>query len=295
MAVKLITTIRRYVGATADSKPTSVPIGSTYLDRQTGILYVTYDGTNWAEWDRMTQLAAGEDHVGEVGGAAAKLTASITRPTGATPYSALDVCAAATIAVTGTASGSGGHVRLAVAAHSIVTGQAVTIAAVGGTVEANGNWIATYVDSTHIEIPVAYINAWTSAGTIQPMITLLGVGRINGGSIWIDGFRRCTNDPNDIVAHRLWFYILQPTQPADNAVFTLLWANVLKRAKYVDLPAMATEGAGSDCMMSENITDRLHIQCDVNDMALFVIDEVRAAYTPTTATLVDYIFNVSKD
>lgn len=56
MTVRLETTIKRYAGDTADTKPTSVPVGSTYLDRQTGALWVCYDGTNWAQWDKLLSL-----------------------------------------------------------------------------------------------------------------------------------------------------------------------------------------------------------------------------------------------
>jgi hypothetical protein len=31
----------------ADTKPTTVPIGSTFLEYDTNILFITYDGTNW--------------------------------------------------------------------------------------------------------------------------------------------------------------------------------------------------------------------------------------------------------
>jgi hypothetical protein len=42
-----ITTVNRYVGLAADSKPTGVPVGSTFWAYDTNIEYVTYDGTNW--------------------------------------------------------------------------------------------------------------------------------------------------------------------------------------------------------------------------------------------------------
>ena len=48
MTVILISTPKAYIGDTADAKPTSVSVGSTYYDRQTGLDYITYDGTNWA-------------------------------------------------------------------------------------------------------------------------------------------------------------------------------------------------------------------------------------------------------
>ncbi|MDO8704072.1 MAG: hypothetical protein Q7J84_03920 [Sulfuricaulis sp.] len=58
MTVKLETTIQRFIGDTADSKPTGVRVGSTYLDRQTSILYTTYDGTNWVAKSTIAKLAA---------------------------------------------------------------------------------------------------------------------------------------------------------------------------------------------------------------------------------------------
>ena len=41
----------KYIGLAADTKPTeakegAIP-GSTFFEHDTGVLYVTYDGTNW--------------------------------------------------------------------------------------------------------------------------------------------------------------------------------------------------------------------------------------------------------
>ncbi len=41
--------IRKYLGASTDSKPTSVPVGSTFYEYNTGDTYISYDGTNWAK------------------------------------------------------------------------------------------------------------------------------------------------------------------------------------------------------------------------------------------------------
>ena len=49
MAVELIATIQRYVGLSTDTKPTGVPIGSEYLEYNSHVLYITYDGTNWVK------------------------------------------------------------------------------------------------------------------------------------------------------------------------------------------------------------------------------------------------------
>ncbi len=47
MAVILIDKTPHYVGAVGDAKPTSVPVGSTFLEYDTGQIHVNYDGTNW--------------------------------------------------------------------------------------------------------------------------------------------------------------------------------------------------------------------------------------------------------
>ena len=48
MAVKFIGTTQRYIGLAADSKPTGVPIGSTFFAYDSHVLFTTYDGTNWS-------------------------------------------------------------------------------------------------------------------------------------------------------------------------------------------------------------------------------------------------------
>lgn len=47
MAVYLIQNAETYIGASTDSKPTGVPIGSIFYEYNTYKRFVTYDGTNW--------------------------------------------------------------------------------------------------------------------------------------------------------------------------------------------------------------------------------------------------------
>ncbi len=49
MAVYEIGTIEKYLGLSSDTKPTGVPVGSTFLETDTKNLFVTYDGTNWSQ------------------------------------------------------------------------------------------------------------------------------------------------------------------------------------------------------------------------------------------------------
>ncbi len=42
-------THRSFIGLSSDSKPTTnIPVGSTFYEYDTGRLYISYDGTNWA-------------------------------------------------------------------------------------------------------------------------------------------------------------------------------------------------------------------------------------------------------
>jgi hypothetical protein len=40
--------IQTYIGSSADTKPTSVPVGSTFWEHDTDFEWVCYDGTNWS-------------------------------------------------------------------------------------------------------------------------------------------------------------------------------------------------------------------------------------------------------
>lgn len=85
-------------------------------------------------------------------------------------------------AVTGTASGTAGVVRLTVASTAnMTTGETRIVAGVGGTTEANGTHTITVVDATHVELDgTTYANSWTSGGTISDVYVS---GGLVGGSL----------------------------------------------------------------------------------------------------------------
>jgi hypothetical protein len=61
----------------------------------------------------------------------------------------------------------GGLIQITATAHGLVTGNSVTIAAVGGTVEANGNWIVTVITANTFDlVGSTFTNAYTSGGTV---------------------------------------------------------------------------------------------------------------------------------
>lgn len=86
--LKLGIPVIRYVGQSTDTKPTTVvssgaaspiPIGSTFLEYDTGQLYINYDGTNWKVKDIISikTLTHTEASVGT--GSTATLSANTSR------------------------------------------------------------------------------------------------------------------------------------------------------------------------------------------------------------------------
>jgi hypothetical protein len=81
--------------------------------------------------------------------------------------------AAPVVAVSGTASGTGGVVRLTVPSTlSFNTGDVVVVTGVGGTTEANGTWSIITVDATHISlVSSVFVHAFTSGGLVTNVTT----------------------------------------------------------------------------------------------------------------------------
>lgn len=71
------------------------------------------------------------------------------------------------LTVSGAANNGSGLIRLTVNSTSgVVTGNHATVSSVGGTTEANGVWIVTLVDATHIDLQGStFAHAYTSGGT----------------------------------------------------------------------------------------------------------------------------------
>lgn len=86
--------------------------------------------------------------------------------------------------VTGTAAGTAGRVRLAVASTAAwVTGSKVVVASIVGTTEANGNWVVNVIDATHVDlVGSTFANAWISGGTLRDRYDVATDGGIVEGS-----------------------------------------------------------------------------------------------------------------
>lgn len=73
------------------------------------------------------------------------------------------------VSVSGAADNGSGLIRLTVTSTAnMTTGESRTVAGVGGTTEANGNWTITVVDGTHIDLDGStFANGYTSGGTVS--------------------------------------------------------------------------------------------------------------------------------
>lgn len=76
--------------------------------------------------------------------------------------------AATTTGVTGAANNGSGAIRLAVTSSaSFATNDVITVSGVTGTTEANGAWVMTVIDGTHIDlVGSTFTNPYTAGGTV---------------------------------------------------------------------------------------------------------------------------------
>ena len=74
--------------------------------------------------------------------------------------------------VVGAADNGTGLIRLQISDTSgLYTGNVMTVSGVGGTVEANGTWTITLIDSTHVDLQgSAFANAYTTGGTTSTIV-----------------------------------------------------------------------------------------------------------------------------
>jgi hypothetical protein len=71
--------------------------------------------------------------------------------------------------VTGAANNGSGLMRLTVPTSSFITGDQVVVKSIGGVPTANGTWIITVIDKTHMDLQgSSFAGSYTSGGTVQP-------------------------------------------------------------------------------------------------------------------------------
>jgi hypothetical protein len=70
------------------------------------------------------------------------------------------------IAISGAANNGTGAIRLTATAHGLENGDIVQNSGIGGTIEGNGQWVATVIDANHFDLNNStFFNTYTSGGT----------------------------------------------------------------------------------------------------------------------------------
>lgn len=95
-------------------------------------------------------------------------------------------------AVTGAADNGAGAIRLAVAStRGIWSGSSMTVAGVTGTTEANGTWVVTVINSTHVDlVGSTFTNAYISGGTTSDSSGYMRI--ISNGSYVVEATKAIT-------------------------------------------------------------------------------------------------------
>lgn len=122
-----------------------------------------------------------------------------------------------------------------------------------------------------------------SNSTSSPaVLTFAAAGRYPGSSGIILSARHMKSSTSTSGAtYRLHLYRVAPTAIADNAPFTMLYANRANRVGFIDFLHSAA-GAGSDCTNALSTFVNLPFLCEASTVNLFGILTVTGAYTPTS-------------
>ncbi len=142
---------------------------------------------------------------------------------------------ARSMTVSGAANNGSGLIRLTVNSTSgVVTGNHATVSGVLGTTEANGVWIVTVIDGTHVDLQgSAFVHAWTSGGSaLVPVEIAMPYA---AGELPAIGYVQSTDT----------LYLLHPAHPIQSIVRTAhdTWVRTemtIKDGPYLPVNATAT-------------------------------------------------------
>lgn len=217
---------------------------------------------------------------------------TFTRPANTTAYAAGD--AVIGVEKTITAASNASPIVLTSTAHGLVTGDAVTVASVGGNTAANGNFVVTKVTDDTFSLDGSVGNgAYTSGGTAVRLLKLGGLvgssgsrGRVVKTKLLCD-LATITNG-----TFRVHFFSGLFTQGLDNAAFTLLYADRADHQGYSGALTLVTEGSGSDAGVAQDFTSIPFI-CASGQTFLYAAVVAEGAYTPKSGGL--FLLEVTVD
>jgi hypothetical protein len=104
----------------------------------------------------------------------------------------------------------------------------------------------------------------------------------NGASGYIVKVELETDQAANVTPFRIYFFHTAPTAIADNAAFTLLYADVAKRIGYVDIGNMSQEGSGSTGAAGY-WTGQIAAKAAAADNDLYYVIVTKSAFTPASA------------
>lgn len=206
---------------------------------------------------------------------------AFARPANVTAYAAGD--SVAPVSLTITAASNASPIVLTITAHGLATGDRVTVASVGGNTAANGDWVVTRVDADTFSLDGSTGNsAYTSGGTATRLLRLQSLsskGSTQGTIVktrLVCNLATVTNG-----TFRVTFYKSQIAQIADNAAWTLLYANRAALIGHTGTLTLVTEGAGSDAGMAIDLT-AIPFVLAAGTTHLFAVITALAAYVPAS-------------
>lgn len=117
--------------------------------------------------------------------------------------------------------------------------------------------------------------------TVPTMLKFANASQAQLGNGYITKVRLSTNQSANVANFRLWLFEADAPAAlaADNTLLKILYADGPKRAGYVDIPALATEGAGSDAAYSVVSNLKLPYTTDMTK-TLYGILQTKAVFTP---------------
>lgn len=292
MTITLVSSVNRYTGVAADTKPTGVPAGSRFFERDTGSEYV-YDGSAWGAVATGGTLGAGDNNIGNV-----DVVTLPADPAGAN----------ADVAVEGDTAGSWSAKLRGINKVLGAVADAVVAAGAAGSISAKlrrvtqgledlkslivlaageahigqigGAVIVARVEKTRPNDTNAYAaNDAISNATSGAELWEFTVGRTATGSGTIVGAEFATDDPACTARFELDLYDDTITAPNDNAEATRLYANQGKFLKTIAFPAAAKKTTNSTQAEAKNDDVRIPFKC-VGNSKIYGVLRILDADTP---------------
>lgn len=137
-----------------------------------------------------------------------------------------------------------------------------------------------------------------SSSTSAPaaiIFDLATAGLEAGGSGYLVKARLISNKSDITPRIRVHLYKSAPSQVNDNSAFPLLWANRANRICYIDFPALATAGAGSDAAHSLVADLRLPFKLASGETRLWAIIQTLDAFAPSSGQQLFFSFLIDRN